>query len=64
VIANAETHSRVNIHMVNEEYDEGTILLQKTVDIIPTDTAQTLASKVLALEHEWYVQVIRNFLHV
>jgi phosphoribosylglycinamide formyltransferase-1 len=62
VIANAEKQSGITIHMVNEEYDEGTILLQKTVDIAPTDTAQTLASKVLALEHEWYVQVIRNLL--
>jgi folate-dependent phosphoribosylglycinamide formyltransferase PurN len=48
--------------MVNEHYDEGTILLQKKVALLPADDAQTVASKVLELEHLWYAKVIDSIL--
>jgi phosphoribosylglycinamide formyltransferase 1 len=63
VIANGEKVSGITIHMVNEQYDEGTILLQKEVKVSKTDTAQSLAKKVLALEHEFYPKVIESLLH-
>jgi len=62
VVANNETESGITIHMVNEHYDEGTILLQKKVALLPTDDAQTVASKVLELEHLWYAKVIDSIL--
>ncbi|MBL7764922.1 MAG: phosphoribosylglycinamide formyltransferase [Chitinophagaceae bacterium] len=62
VIAAGEKESGISIHLVNEHYDEGTLLLQKTVTIEPSDTPDTLAKKVLALEHEWYAKVIQNVL--
>jgi phosphoribosylglycinamide formyltransferase-1 len=62
VVANNETESGITIHFVNEHYDEGTILLQKKVVLLPTDDAQTVASKVLELEHLWYAKVIDSIL--
>ncbi len=40
------------VHFVNEECDGGPILLQKAVDILPGDTAETLQKRVMA-EAEW-----------
>lgn len=63
VIAAGETESGITIHLVNEHYDEGTILLQKKVDVLDSDTPETLAKKVLKLEHEWYSKVIATLLN-
>ena len=40
------------VHLVNEECDGGPILLQKAVDILPDDTAETLQKRVM-VESEW-----------
>lgn len=62
VVRNGETKSGMTIHLVNEEYDQGTILLQKTVDLSPTDTPEQVAAKVLQLEHAWYPKVVESLL--
>ena len=62
VIANKEKESGITIHVVNEKYDDGTILLQKQIKIAKEDTPQTLADKVLQLEHTWYSKVIESLL--
>jgi phosphoribosylglycinamide formyltransferase-1 len=62
VIANQDAESGITIHLVNEQYDEGTILLQKRISISPEEGAVELAKKVLQLEHEWYSQVIESML--
>lgn len=62
VLAHKEKESGITIHLVNAHYDEGTILMQKTVDIESLDTPDTLAAKVLTLEHAWYSKVIDTLL--
>jgi phosphoribosylglycinamide formyltransferase-1 len=62
VVANNETESGITIHIVNEHYDEGMILMQKTVTVDIDETPQTLAAKVLKLEHAWYAKVIDTLL--
>ena len=42
------------IHFVNECYDEGRILAQWPVPVLPDDTPQTLAARVLEVEHLLY----------
>lgn len=42
------------IHFVNERYDEGRILAQWPVPVLPDDTAQSLAARVLEVEHLLY----------
>lgn len=62
VVNNKETETGITIHFVNENYDEGTILLQKKIPVTEFEDAKTVAKNVLALEHEWYSQVIENLL--
>lgn len=62
VIENKEKESGITIHIVNEEYDKGTILLQKKVIVAEYDTPTTLAEKVLALEHQWFAKVIESLI--
>ena len=60
VIAAGDMVSGITIHRVNEYYDDGDIICQKTCYVEPTDTPDSLAKKVHALEYEWYPQVIEN----
>jgi len=62
VVRAGENLSGITIHLVNERYDEGPTLLQRTVPVDPSDTPVSLAQKVQKLEHEWYPQVIEQFL--
>lgn len=56
--------SGITIHMVNEEYDKGRILLQKEVEVLPDDSPESLAAKVLKLEHHWFSRVIESLIKV
>jgi phosphoribosylglycinamide formyltransferase 1 len=62
VVAAKETESGITIHLVNEHYDKGKVLLQKKINVLPKDTANDVAQKVLVLEHQWYKIVIENLL--
>ena len=53
--------SGATVHMVDEEYDRGPIVMQKTVDVASDDTPQTLAAKVLRVEHEIFPQALKAF---
>ena len=44
--------SGATVHLVDEEYDRGPILLQRVVTVTQEDTPETLAEKVLEIEHE------------
>ncbi|MCW5946454.1 MAG: phosphoribosylglycinamide formyltransferase [Fimbriimonadales bacterium] len=54
--------SGCTVHYVTEEYDEGDILLQMTCPVEEDDTAETLAARVLELEHECYVKAIQMWI--
>jgi phosphoribosylglycinamide formyltransferase-1 len=60
VIAAGERLSGATVHYVDEEYDHGAIVLQKTVSVAADDTPETLAAKVLAVEHEIYPEALRR----
>ena len=62
VIEAKEKESGITIHYLNEHYDEGKIILQKKCEVTQNDTPETLAQKVLALEHEWYPKAIEQLL--
>jgi len=53
--------SGVTVHVVDEEYDHGLILAQETVRVEPGDTPESLASRVLTLEHDLYPRVLAAF---
>ncbi len=61
VLAARAKVSGATVHFVDEEYDRGPILLQKTVEVATNDTPETLAAKVLTIEHEIYPQALAAF---
>ena len=46
--------SGATVHFVNENYDAGPILLQKSVDVLPDDTPETLQKRIMQ-ECEWQI---------
>ena len=54
VLRSGATMSGPTIHFVNERYDEGRILAQWPVPVEPDDTADSLAERVLEVEHLLY----------
>jgi formyltetrahydrofolate-dependent phosphoribosylglycinamide formyltransferase len=60
VITNKEKQSGITIHYVDELYDHGEIIFQAACAVDENDTAETLAKKVQALEHEHYARVIES----
>jgi phosphoribosylglycinamide formyltransferase 1 len=60
VVLNKETETGITIHYVNENYDEGKMILQKSCAVIVTDTPTDVANKVHSLEHQYFSQVINE----
>ncbi len=50
-----------SVHVVTEEVDGGAVLGQAEVPILPGDTPDTLAARVLAAEHRLYPHVLADF---
>ena len=50
------------VHLVTEEMDEGTILGQAAVPVLENDTADSLAERVLKVEHKLYPATLRAFI--
>ena len=61
VIEAHEKYSGATIHFVNQEYDKGNIISQTQVEILPSDTAETLSQKVQAAEKIQLIQVLNRF---
>lgn len=60
VINNNEKESGITIHYVDELYDHGKIIFQATCPVLPDDDATTLATRIHALEHEHFPDVIEE----
>jgi phosphoribosylglycinamide formyltransferase-1 len=51
VIKNKDKMSGLTIHYVNDKYDDGAIIFQKTIRIEPGETPLSLSKKILTEEH-------------
>jgi formyltetrahydrofolate-dependent phosphoribosylglycinamide formyltransferase len=60
VIARGCTVSGCTVHLVDNEYDHGRILLQNTVPVLRDDTAESLAARVFAVECETLPEAINR----
>jgi phosphoribosylglycinamide formyltransferase-1 len=58
VIASGATETGVSVHIVDDEYDRGPILAQWRVRVDKSDTAESLAARVLNVEHVVYPRVV------
>ncbi|MGE0736828.1 MAG: phosphoribosylglycinamide formyltransferase [Alphaproteobacteria bacterium] len=47
------------VHVVRADMDAGPIVIQAAVPVLPDDTAETLAARVLAAEHRIYPEALR-----
>lgn len=63
VLAAGESESGCTVHRVTEKYDEGEVLVQLRCPVVPGDTPETLAGRVLELEHRAYPEAVRKVLH-
>ena len=63
VVENKETKTGMTIHFVNENYDEGAIIFQQSVTVVPNDTPKVVAAKVLALEHAFFPKIIEKVIN-
>ncbi|HON52391.1 MAG TPA: phosphoribosylglycinamide formyltransferase [Bacteroidales bacterium] len=61
VVTNKETKTGITIHVVDEIYDNGTILFQAECTVLPHDTPETIAQKVHELEYEHFPRVIQEY---
>jgi phosphoribosylglycinamide formyltransferase 1 len=53
--------SGCTVHFVNEECDEGPIIIQAVVPVFPDDTDETLAARILTQEHRIYPRAIQLY---
>ena len=50
---NKEVLTGITIHFVNNNYDEGKIIFQETVEVLPDDSPEEIAGKIHVLEHKY-----------
>lgn len=62
VVANKEAETGISIHYVNEHYDQGALIFQAKCEVASSDTAQSVADKIHALEMEHFPIVVENLL--
>ena len=60
-IAAGDAEAGCTVHLVTEGVDEGPVLGQKRVPILPDDTPASLAQRVLAAEHQLYPEALAAF---
>jgi formyltetrahydrofolate-dependent phosphoribosylglycinamide formyltransferase len=61
VLAAHRTVSGATVHIVDEEYDHGAIVVQEQVPVLPDDTPSSLADRVLQVEHRILPRAIQLF---
>ncbi len=54
--------SGATVHFVNKDLDAGPIVLQEVVPVAKGDTAETLAARILEVEHRLYPRAIQQLL--
>jgi phosphoribosylglycinamide formyltransferase-1 len=61
VLAAGEASTGATVHLVTAEVDSGAILGQVEVAVLPGDSAETLATRVLVAEHQLYPRILADF---
>jgi phosphoribosylglycinamide formyltransferase-1 len=58
-LAAGETRSGCTVHYVDQAIDQGDVIAQREVDILPNDTAETLHARIQQAEHALYPEAIQ-----
>ncbi len=59
-----EQFSGASVHVVNQYYDEGEIIIQRKTDISNCSTPEEIAERVLKIEHQIYGEAIQRILNI
>ena len=62
VIDAGEKVTGATVHLVNDEYDQGKILAQRNLAVYPDDNAESLARRVLEIEHLLYTETLQRII--
>jgi phosphoribosylglycinamide formyltransferase-1 len=61
VLDAGDTTSGATVHLVDADYDTGPVVSQRSVPVLPDDTPDSLAARVLAVEHQLLPHVVGLF---
>jgi len=61
VLASGTKLTGATVHLVDAEYDRGPIVAQQSIPVHPDDTADSIAARVLKIEHTLYPQTLAAF---
>lgn len=61
VLSSGAKVSGATVHLVDEEYDRGQIVAQRCVPVLPHDSVESLAARVLEIEHQIYPETLHLF---
>ena len=61
VLDSGDAVSGASVHLVEDDYDTGLVIAQRSVEVIADDTPDTLAARVQVAERELVVDVLREF---
>lgn len=62
VIDAKQKETGITIHHVNEKYDDGKIITQCKIPVLPDDTPEDLAQRVLKREHEFIIETLQKII--
>lgn len=62
VLASGDRCSGATVHLVEQEYDKGPILAQRSLPVAAGETPESLAARVLAIEHELLVETLHKLI--
>jgi phosphoribosylglycinamide formyltransferase-1 len=60
VLASDDTESGATVHFINEAYDEGPVIVQHRVPVLPSDDVASLKTRVQAIEGELYLKAVQK----
>jgi phosphoribosylglycinamide formyltransferase-1 len=60
VLKSGDTVSGASVHLINEHYDEGPVLKQSHVPVLPDDTIASLRVRVQATEGDLYLETLKD----
>lgn len=61
VLAHGDAESGASVQVINEVYDAGPVLLQKTVPVLKEDTVASLGERVRSVEGELYINALKKW---
>lgn len=63
VVSAKEKYTGATLHFVNEEYDKGNIISQTKVEVLPSDTPESVSQKVQAAEKVQLIEALKRFVN-